>query len=108
LARNSSIKLLRHSKAVHGRAAYKQSDGVSNVSRAEKVRMPTASYWRMLQTRAKSIERLFMALPLAVGEQARTVDDSDKSSSKPVLNIKFAALRALDDAPLINTKVWCG
>jgi hypothetical protein len=42
------------------------------------------------------------------GEQARTVDDSDKSSSRPVVNIKFAAIHALNDAPLINTKAWCG
>ena len=37
LARNYSIKLVRHPKAVHGWAAYKQSDGVSNASGAEKV-----------------------------------------------------------------------
>jgi hypothetical protein len=38
---------------------------------------------------------------LAVGEQARPVDYFDESSSKPVVNIKFAIIRALNDAPLI-------
>jgi hypothetical protein len=62
----------------------------------------------MLRTRWESIERLFIALLLWLGEQTRTVDDSDESSSKPGVNMKFAIIRALNDAPLLNTEagVW--
>jgi hypothetical protein len=45
---------------------------------------------------------------MAVSEQSRTVDSSDESSSKSVVNIMFIIIRALKDAPPINTKASCG